>query len=50
MSYNDKSIGAEIHTLREGKLERNIYGVKVPQRVVDKYCNLEFWKNEINSN
>mgnify|MGYP003674756024 FL=1 len=44
VSYNDKNIGAKIHALREGKLERNIYGVKVPQRVVDKYSNLEFWK------
>ena len=50
VSYDDKNIGAEIHTLREGKLKRNVYGVKVPQRVIDKYCNLEFWKNETNSN
>jgi hypothetical protein len=49
VTYNDKTIRAKIHTLREGKLERNIYGVKVPQRVVDKYRNLEFWKNETNS-
>jgi|TARA_R100000479_G_scaffold176391_1_gene130587 hypothetical protein len=50
VSYDDKNIGAGIHTLREGKLERNVYGVKVPQRVIDKYCNLEFWKNEADSN
>ncbi len=45
VKYNDDFVGANMHTLTEGKIKRNLYQVKVPKRVVSKYSNLEFWKN-----
>jgi len=49
ISYDDTMHGAEIHTLQEGDIKRREYQIEVPQRIVDKYRNLEIWKNEINS-
>ena len=42
---NDKIMFGKIHTLKEGKLKKCIFIWNlVPQRVIDKYCNLEFSK------
>ena len=49
IKYDDASIGAKMHTLQEGIIKKEEYRIEVPQRVIDKYSNLEFWKNEINS-
>jgi hypothetical protein len=49
ISYDDTMHGAKMHSLKEGKMERIDELIEVPQRVIDKYSNLEFWKNETNS-
>ena len=49
IQYDDAIHGAEMHSLKEGKMGRVDELIEVPQRVIDKYSNLEFWKNETNS-
>ena len=44
VKYEDSILGGKMHTVKTGKLERQEYQVKVPQRVVDKYSGLELWR------
>ena len=44
VKYDDSVLGGKMHTVKTGKLERQEYQVKVPQRVVDKYSGLELWR------
>jgi hypothetical protein len=45
IKYNDSVLGGTMHDVKTGKLERQKYVLSVNQRVVDKYSNLEMWRD-----
>tara|TARA_B100001094_G_C18101581_1_gene756056 strand:- start:237 stop:1025 length:789 start_codon:yes stop_codon:yes gene_type:complete len=43
--YNDESVGDNLHTIKENGLSKTIHE-PLSQSVLDKYGNLEFWRNK----
>ena len=47
--YNDEVVGDNLHKVRENGLSKTIHE-PLPQSVLEKYSNCEFWRNNENKN
>ena len=43
--YNDKIVGDNLHKIKENGLSKTVHE-PLPQSVLDKYGNLEFWRKK----
>ena len=43
--YNDEIVGDNLHKIKENGLSKTIHE-PLPQSVLDKYSNLEFWRKK----
>jgi hypothetical protein len=44
LSYNDEIIGAPMHTIRTEKIDFDKTDLKISEKIIKKYSNLEFWR------
>ena len=46
LTYDDNILGAPMHTIRTNKIVESDNNVKLSKRIIQKYSNLEIWRND----